>query len=52
MGVSHNDRVIWEVIGVDLCNICVIFHGSHVVFVAPNFAVATNPSVKIKYFHW
>jgi hypothetical protein len=52
MSVSNNDGVIWKVICVHFRNVCVILNGSNFVFVAPQFAISTNASVKVENLHW
>jgi hypothetical protein len=49
--VGNNNPVIWKVICVHLCNVCVILDRSDFVFVAPQFAIATNASIKVQNLH-
>jgi hypothetical protein len=50
--VGNNNRVIGKVICVHFRNVCVVLNCSDFVFVAPQFAISTNASVKVQNLHW
>jgi len=43
--IGNNNGVIWEMIGINPGNFFVIFNGCYLVFIAPKFPIAANPSV-------
>ena len=52
MSVVNNNRVIWEMVCIDLCNVCVPFNCGDLVLIAPKFAIAPNACVKVKNSYW